>query len=488
MKKTLYIIASALLLTLTACDEFTDITPKGKNMLETTDQLELLLNGDLGYNSYYDFAQMTGDILYAYSPVASTINAEKKSKNSIVWTWDEDMDKLAELTTSDYTYSDAYNMIGAIANPILSRLEEAEGTEAKKNQLKAEALTLRAANLYFLVNKFAKAYNPSTAASEDAIPVYLEDDDISESAPMWTVQQVYDQIVADADAAEALKALPAENINRSRVNNACPMAVKAMALLAMQDYDGAESAAKASLAYNSAVTDYNSEEYTYYMEGVMYPMFGLPAMTYPTINRKLYACKEDNWQTVSMLMLESISPEAEARFEPGHAVQDRVATIDLMYDNMMKGSSLMGTGLEWRCAYDMMSGESYWNNYGFKTTHMYLIVAECEIEKGNFDAAMEALDAIRVCRINPAVYAPLKGTVSNKADAIAHLKQTSHGENIFSIYNFINRKRWNQISDYKETFTKDLFGTIYTLTPDSKLWVFPFPTNAFMNENVHHNY
>ena len=67
---------------------------------------------------------------------------------------------------------------------------------------------------------------------------------------------------------------------------------------------------------------------------------------------------------------------------------------------------------------------------------------------------MDALDAIRVKRIDPAVYTPLKGRVNTKADAIFRLKQTSHGENIYSIYNFINRKRWNQLDDYKQKQVK----------------------------------
>ncbi|MBS1443331.1 MAG: hypothetical protein HP020_03605 [Prevotella sp.] len=54
------------------------------------------------------------------------------------------MEKLAELTASDEDYTSFYNNIGTIANPILSKVDGASGTEADRKLLKSEALTLRA--------------------------------------------------------------------------------------------------------------------------------------------------------------------------------------------------------------------------------------------------------------------------------------------------------------------------------------------------------
>ena len=124
-----------------------------------------------------------------------------------------------------------------------------------------------------------------------------------------------------------------------------------------------------------------------------------------------------------------------------------------------------------------------WNMFGLKTTQQYLIVAECEIRAGNYTEAMKYLDAVRAKRIDPAIYEPLEGKVNDKTSAIEHLKQTALGENVYSIYNFIERKRWNQLDDMKETLNKTfnlLSGESYSysLEPDSPLWIFPFPMNA----------
>ena len=72
-------------------------------------------------------------------------------------------------------------------------------------------------------------------------------------------------------------------------------------------------------------------------------------------------------------------------------------------------------------------------------------------------------------------------TLGSKEDAVFHLKQTALGENVFSPYNFVERKRWNQLADMKETITRTLLGQTFTLAPDSPLWIFPFPGNAVDN-------
>ena len=55
---------------------------------------------------------------------------------------------------------------------------------------------------------YAKAYNPATAATDGGVPYMLEDFPINELAEKKTVQEVYDLILSDLDAAFALNSLP----------------------------------------------------------------------------------------------------------------------------------------------------------------------------------------------------------------------------------------------------------------------------------------
>lgn len=477
MKKIVTILTACLVLA--SCAKFTDLKPKGMNMLSSADELELLLNTE--YRDFYNFDmyQIPGDLLIgSVGSVANLISAPTPSRNSILVTWDAaNVKRLAELTASDDDYRMLYGFIGQIANPILASVEFATGDPAKVAQIKAEALCLRAWAEFLLVNKYAAAYNPATAENTPGIPYLMEDWDISIPPEKWTVKQVYDQIVADCDAAIETDALPAKNVNQMRWSKACPYAIKALALMGMQQFEEAEAAAKASLAVNDAITDYWSPTYTASRMPYMPPME--PCFY---VNRIPFGCEEDLFHTYTQLIFNPLrTPECEAKLEAGHSALVRMPTGMMLFgNNPAMGMGMAMCGLPYADIGGMGTGAgSSWNTYGLKTTQMYLIVAECEIRKENYSEAARYLDAIRSKRIDPELYAPL--SLGSKEDAIFHLKQTALGENVFSPYNFVERKRWNQLADMKETISRTLLGQTFSLTPDSPLWIFPFPGNAVDN-------
>lgn len=478
MKKTLYSLLAVAALMLTSCEDFTDLQPKGKNLLTTTDQLEMLLNSELrGCGS--DMRQMAGDMIYAFSNVATTISQPVKTRNVIIWTYDEaNMDKMAELTTSDNDYSNFYGYIGTIANPILTKIDAATGTDAAKKQLKCEALTLRAWSFYMLVNKYAKAYNPTTAASTPGIILMTEDKDIQTAQPKSTVEEVYTQILKDINEAIELDGLPDVAVNKMRFNKPAAYAVKALTLLNMQKWDEAEEAAKQALAINSAVNDYNSS-----YQGTIQ---GLIGGTYSVINRDKNGTDEDYFLNGDLEFYNAYTPTTMANFEEGHAYKEKMGNMNMAYDYLMDaGESMLGES-GFNFTYDL---NSLWNNGGLRSTQMYLAIAECETHKGNYDTAMEYLDKVRVNRIDPAKYQPLKGTVSTEADAIAHVKQVTLNEDIYSSFIFIDKKRWNQLDGWKQSYSRTLAGKTYTIAPDSKMWIFPFPMSVMNNnDKITQNY
>lgn len=462
------------ILMLTACSDYTDLQPKGKNLLSTATQLEMLLNEEY-MTICTDMKSVCSDLCPAVENLPTLLSQPTKTRAAILASFDDtEMDHLAELTATDDDCANYYGYIGRIANPILLNIDGAEGEQATKNRIKSEALVLRAYFHYILVNKFAKAYNPSTAATEPGVPYMTEESDITVPTTKVTVQEVYDNILADLDAAINLNALPDVAANRMRISMPCAYAAKALVLMSMQRYDDAQAEAQRALSFNSTVDDYNT------MLSTTYGMFGMP---HEVFTRPQLQCQEDLFYTYGVEGY-PITTEAWNLFEPGSICHDNLSTMNMAYDYMMDmGMMLLGVPYEF-----VMDYTSGWNGAGMKTTHMYLILAECMLRKGNVTQAMEQLDKIRKGRIKQDVYQPLTGNVTTLDDGIAHLKQTSHGENNFSIWNFINRKRWNQ-TDWRETFTRNIAGTTYTLAPESRMWTFPFPQNVMNNNpSMTHNY
>lgn len=462
------ILAGAI--TLTSCSDFTDIDPKGKNLLSTTADLELLLNAEYSIRPV-TMQEICGDVIYSLDPLTTTLNPPVKTSFSIIAGWDEDghENKLPELTASDDLYAACYEYIGRIANPILAKIDEAEGPEADRLAIKAEALVIRAYFHYLAVQKFAPAYDKSTAASTVALSYVKEDQDIKQPTVPVSLEEFYTNIIADLDAAISLNALPEVPLNRMRFGLGAAYAVKAHALMAMQEPGLAAVEAQNALDVNNTVANYNNM-----LKDTPHPMgFG----SYKVLFREKMECPEDYFTTYDINFYTPYPTWND--MEAGHLIRDNFNTMNAVYAPLGMDPSLLMLGVPgYVMTYDL---ESSWPTINLSTPQMYLILAENAIGKGLYDDAMGYLDIIRSNRLATAAYTPLQGTVNDKATAIAKLKTTAHGEGIFSVWNFINRKRWTRLEDYRETVTRTICDIEMTLTPDSKLWVFPIPQNVINN-------
>lgn len=466
-------VATALfLLLLSGCSDFTDLQPKGENLLSTVDDLEMLLNYE-----YWDMPRSDEELIndiYPYrTNLANLVKQPAPSLYQIIFTWNESIDR-AEYTPSDYTYTNCYSVIGKIANPIIQNVEYCTGLESKKAQVKAEALVLRAFFGYVAVNHFAKAYNPATAAEDGGVPYPREDDNLADLREKYSVQQVYDFILEDLNEAIGLNALPDENVNLMRVSKAFAYAVKAKVLMSMRDYDGAYEAARQSLAVKSFVADHNT-------------MLAVGTTGKMELQRIQMECNEDLFYDHYRTIMHSPSQELWDMFEEG-SVYLKYAPTDV---NAL-GSALIGRAYlgGTTAPSNYLADKTYFSSFGLTTADMYLTMAEVDIRKGNIDKAMEAIDLIRKNRILTDAYQPLKGKVTTKAEAMDVFKKLSRTEGLFTIKNYINIKRWNSESnEWTETLTKTVLGITYTLRPDSPLWIWPFPQNATsLNPNLTQNY
>lgn len=141
---------------------------------------------------------------------------------------------------ADGDITDFWNLAYAAilrANNVINNIDALEGDAAEKNQIKGEALAIRALAHFDLVRFFAKQYTNGNPSTDLGVPIVLEAS-ISEP-PRNTVEQVYTQVIADLTTAKGL--LRDEGIYRFSPN--AVEALLARVYLYKGDWANAETAA-----------------------------------------------------------------------------------------------------------------------------------------------------------------------------------------------------------------------------------------------------
>lgn len=467
-------LAVVLTLLLAAgCSDFTDIQPKGKSLLNTVNDLDLLLNQDKAL-TVRPLNNVGGSAIFSYDDVTANFLVENKSLSTLLFGFFDDdasIKRIEELTTSDDYYSTCYSWIGKMANPILTQLSVASGDDTKKNALRSEALAWRAYGHYLILQKFAKAYNPAKAAQDPGVIYLTEDVDITQLQPKKTVQECYDLALKDINEAISLDGVPKTPTSKQRLSKAAVYAIKAHICMAMQKYTEAEDAAKKALELGGSLNNYWSNVTTKTNSfGGSYQESVFESLSDPEV----YLCIPDYFNYLW------VDPKDISQIEPGYA---------RWYLYPKSSDAYRGKPDDGEPSPDERVGLPGWdgpasdhsthdNISGLAAPNMYLIIAEAELRKGDIGEAMHNLDILRQSRLPEDKYQPLQGVVTTKGEAIKKLQQVSFEELLFTGWTFMQRKRWNTESEWATTLSRTIAGVTYTLEPGSNLWVFPIPKPA----------
>jgi hypothetical protein len=462
---TLIILLSLFILS--ACSKYTDFTPKGKNLLNNVVDLDRLLNYQYtgtGFNFMKQYV-LINDMYPALTNMPNLINGNVKDMNYTLTTYSNSIDRAA-LTATDGPYEGLYSIINNVSNIVLIKADAAIGDRVLAQRLKAEAYVIRAYMHYLLVNIYAKAYDSATAAKDGGIP-YVKDINLEEVNVKRTVQEVYSNLLSDIDAAFALNALPDYPINSMRVGKGFAYAVKARILLSMRNYPAAQAAAEASLSFNSTLEDHR-------------PFLKPPAGLGLPVSRNGVAAPDNLFFAyLGKIYPYTYIPSLEILknyYEQGNILKDSTNVYDYVL-----GSALSGVA-----GVAMFATPNYQQNAGGMTaSDTYLIKAECLIRSGKISEGMDIINEIRKRRIYP--YTPL--TAFSDIQAMGFLQRTTRIEFLFTWRNFVDIKRWNAEGKYAQIIVRTINGVRYELTPNSPLWIFPFPKSGTdFNSTLTQNY
>ena len=186
MKKIYVLALLSCLLMLSACDSYLDIRPVGSVIPQTAEEYRALLA-----RAYLNVPNDRG--LACLRSDEMLVNDNEYDRNSY-----GDIERWNDVSpfpgTSQFTWSNFYNVL-FIANQVIeSQKEITEGTPEVVNQLVGEAHLLRAYLHFVLVNLHGQPYTKSGALNSKSIPLKL-DTDLEKTLGRNTVEEVYTYIL-----------------------------------------------------------------------------------------------------------------------------------------------------------------------------------------------------------------------------------------------------------------------------------------------------
>lgn len=452
MKKIIAFFAAALILT--GCDDKLDIVPLGKSTLSTVNDLETLLNTNYTLGRQEKIESLVNNCYPEGWKTISQMMANKNTLNYAYLTFDENVDREA-LTDNSIVYDRLYKYINYM-NVIISKADEATGDDKKRKEIVAEAHIVRAWMHFLVANLFAKQYDEATIDQLGGVP-YVDNTNAQEQKEKQPLKYVYERILEDC-ADEIIADMPQKAvINPCRGGAELGNAVRALVLFQMKRYPEALAYAEKAMAVNGNIEDRSKAYAT-----------GSWTLDYLADNNYLLV-RGDNSNLGDYYGV-IVTPEMAGLLDPN----DYVKLLDASngWD-----SNTYGYGPEG--AYICSASDVHYNIGGIRTENMIYTAAECLIRTGKINDGLKMLD--RVLEKRRFNYSPLasRGDIATEAQAMKVLQDAKRLEMLTTIYNFLDRKRWNTESAYAKNIVRDLGADgVYTLTPESPLWVFPFPQDC----------
>lgn len=450
-------MASLLILSTAACEDYTDVTPKGSLVIETADQfLETVSLPNRGY-PINNFQYLSDD---QWMKEADVIG-KTPNINTINFTFDETTDRVSLLNTSSF-YNQAYTYINRW-NTIISLVDDSKGDASTKQLAKAEAKIYRAYDHFLLVNTYAKGYDPQTAATDGGICI-MDKFDLEAQPAKSTVAQVYAFIQKDID--EALPYLQEKPMDVYHPSLAFAYAFKAKVHLFKREIASAKEAAEKSLSYNNKIFDmvaYNTQGGP--------NVVAVPAANNIEVLSYMYMT---GYNEMNFAYQYIISPELRTLFGTNDA------RFNLFFNTTSTTNLDQGSNTAyWATVYTKF----FYPTVGMKTTEVYLMLAECYAREDKFTEAVNVLNILRAKRI-------LSGTVNlavptTRKETMDLVITERRKELLLGFNRFFDLKRLNTETEYAKTVTrvfpivnKTVPQKTYTLQPNSRLYIIPFPLSV----------
>ncbi len=469
-----------LMISLSSCNKWLDIAPKGKILLTSSEDYSKLFD-DLSVIRYNhaDFNYLEDESWRNASNIASVWNSWNLVAANMLYLSNEQYDRSYNASGNTGTsslYQTSYEKIATIANTIILEQDEITGTETEVREVVAQAKMLRAFAYFILINTYAKPYDPATAATDGAVPLKL--DPYIETIPnpaKSTLAEVYAQI--EKDVSEAIPDLYTTAKSPYRFSKAAAYAFKAKMHLFKKEFDACIAAALESYHLNNKTFD---------LATVVNPSTRKPTIPLDaTGEENLYFATTSTAGTY-------IGKELVNLFSAGLQDYGQDAKVTDARLDLYRQPAATIFDYKFMQAWVPNAKEYSPNVVGLTTVENMLMLAECYARKGENDKVKEYLKPYLESRYRNYVHENLvlpTDVVNTVKFVIAERrKELTRGVN-----RFFDLRRLNTETVYQKVptrlFPADPVATstipqqTYTLPVNSPLYILPFPSRVLENDS-----
>lgn len=459
MKKIYALLICGSLLTASSCSDSIDLVPthslSSANVFGKLDDFEPVLNGTYAsmrdLYSYGLFTSVAADMMS--DNMLETTESLVNYKAVTDWTYAADQIRVAEVWRFNYLMINDCNLI-------LENIGTYEASAPKKaNRIKGQALAIRGLMHFNLLRFYAPNFDRTSATPGIALKM----SSAIELPTRATVQQSYDQIIKDLEAALPLLNDVDAAINtatrRSRIDAATVNAILARVSLYSKEYDRAITFATAAITarplatranFPGIWTDANADEVLFSVQ--FNPGEGGPALDVwsPATNRAQFDPSAD----LLALYDKTNDVRYTSYFTPGASVPGAVNRAARTVATKYQGKAAARDGAV--------------NFKAFRTGELYLIRAEARALSNRAADALADLNALRAARI--AAFVPGTETGAALTDAIATERRK---ELWLEGHRWFDLKRTTRIVNRVSCRA----GVVCTLPANSRSWAWPIPQN-----------
>lgn len=439
------------MLTLTACEKFVDIEPKGQLIPSALTDFRMLLDEVQKMNFTGSIGELSSDNMY-YNDIDFQNLSNTFEKNT--YTWNKSIYLPSDQATD---WNTPYERIYT-TNVILEGLEKTnEGSMVERNTVKGEALFHRSIALYEVVTLYAGIYNESTANDEKGVPIRTSSDVFAVSERP-TLKETYEQVLNDCE--EAANFLPARAEIKTRASKSAAYALLARVYMDMELYDKALENALNVLEIQDDLLDYNDID-----------VFASPR--FPELNAEV--------------IMHFTLPNFAYSFD--WTVPINQDLYDLYDDNDLRKTLFFdvydpGSGVE--SAFFSGSYGGWWPRFtGLANDEIYLVAAECYARQKDYTQALSYLNQLLEKRYVNGTYVPFEST--DETEILSKIILERRKELVARNTRWNDLKRYNRDSYFAITLERTVAGQTYTLPPNDPRYVFPIPQTVIAATGMEQN-